>query len=139
MPPEPIQTRRVNVERINPALPAGRHSRQGPILLTGWGRGITFALTALDNAMRRVARAANGKREITLNGESYAIGRLVGWVELSRAARGLEVAILSNTVCVNELTFAQEYGREHIRLKILRALVAGMARPYPRLKEVTTG
>ena len=107
-----------------------------------WSREESFALAALDKAMQRVARAPNGKREETFNGESYAIGRLVGagWIELSRAARGMEIAILSNMNVDAEtgLTFAQEYGRGRIRLKILRALHDGMTRPYPMLREVTT-
>lgn len=94
-----------------------------------WSREETFALFALDNAMRRIAAAPEGRREWTLNGEAFAIGRLIGagWIELSRAAVAMLIAARS----------AGFPDCDQVRVKILRALHDGIARPYPPLKEVT--
>jgi hypothetical protein len=101
-----------------------------------WSREETFAYYAVNSAMHRVWRARTGTREETLNGECYALGRLVGagWTTLSRAALVMEHAIRTNRA-VNEhgQTYVQEHGVEYVRWKILRALNDGMAKPYPAL------
>jgi hypothetical protein len=95
-----------------------------------WSREESFALASLDYAMDRVMRAPD-HREETLNGETFAIGRLVGagWIELSRAAFGMFAAARA----------AGFPDCDEVRKKILRALHDGMARPYPPLntREVT--
>jgi hypothetical protein len=101
-----------------------------------WSREETFAHYALDHAMHRIYSAPHGRRETTLNGEAYAIGRLVGagWISLGRSVFGIEHAIKSNphkNDCGQR--FVAEHGLEFVRWKILRALHDGMVRPYPAL------
>jgi Bifunctional DNA primase/polymerase, N-terminal len=102
-----------------------------------WSREDTIGHFALSRAMQRVYAAPNGKREIRLNGEAYAIGRLVGagWLPLNRAALGIEHAIKSNPHKNDRgQTFVAEHALDYVRWKILRALHDGMAKPYPALK-----
>jgi Bifunctional DNA primase/polymerase, N-terminal len=101
-----------------------------------WSREETFALYGFRNAMQRVSSAPFKKRESSLNGESYSLGRLVGagWISLSRVVSGLEHAIRLNLNRSDEgLTFLEEHGIDFVRWKILRALHDGMARPHPKL------
>jgi hypothetical protein len=101
-----------------------------------WSREETFAHYALDHAMRRIYSTPYGQRETTLNGESYAIGRLIGagWISLGRSAVGIEHAIKSNPRTNDRgERFVEAHGIEFVRWKILRALHDGMAKPYPAL------
>jgi hypothetical protein len=77
-----------------------------------FSREETFAYYALKKAMQRIASVEQGRREIALHGESYAIGRLIGagWVSLGQAAFAIEHGIKSNTHTNSE---GQTYIQEH--------------------------
>jgi hypothetical protein len=99
-----------------------------------WSREESFALVAYRNAINRVLNAKH--RMIALNGEAYALGRLVGrgWITQSDVVRGMEAASRHNGLIAKR-------GLEVVRAVILGALTKGAARPYPDLtsREVTVG
>jgi hypothetical protein len=113
-------------------------SRELPILLSNSkllvhprSREASYAHVALTHAMNELLNARRGERNSKLNVRAYSLGRLAarGWITVEKVVQGLELACRHN-----QLT--RDDGLEQTMATIASGLSAGMAKPYPDIREL---
>jgi Bifunctional DNA primase/polymerase, N-terminal len=93
-------------------------------------REACYAHVALIHAMNELLDARPGERNYKLNVRAYSLGRLAarGWIAVEKIVHGLEL------VCRHNL-LTRDDGLEQTMRTIASGLSAGMAKPYPDIRE----
>ena len=93
-------------------------------------REASYAHVALIHAMNELLDARPGERNYKLNVRAYSLGRLAarGWITVEKIVHGLELACRHNLL-------TRDDGLEQTLRTIASGLSAGMAKPYPDIRE----
>ena len=111
--------------------------RELPILISSsklsvhpCSREASYAHVALIHAMNELLDARPGERNYKLNVRAYSLGRLAarGWITVEKIVHGLELACRHNLL-------TRDDGLEQTLRTIASGLSAGMAKPYPDIRE----
>ena len=111
--------------------------RELPILLSSSklsvhprSREASYAHIALIHAMNELLDARPGERNYKLNVRAYSLGRLAarGWITVEKIVHGLELTCRHNLL-------TRDDGLEQTLRTIASGLSAGMAKPYPDIRE----